>query len=168
MFFVFNSHQLCSLLKVKPPAQLHRSLPVDRAFEAANDPDTVAVVAVAPQNTMPTVKPKPSVEVSNSANSDDHSICCTSNDGENGGGHLERRGSATSRYEIPDDKRRMSGRTARMLANRREVEMSEFRAGRRVAGAGDWDDVDDGSLLWKTQAAVPDADPAGERDSPVR
>lgn len=73
-----------------------------------------------------------------------------------------------SRYEIPDD-HLMSRKATKILGDRREVEMHEFRRKQRSSSSSSLELTGDVSrrIYSRDFLSVPDVDPSGERDSPI-
>lgn len=192
--------ELCSLLLIKPAAKdfgHHQSLPVDRAFEAANEPiETPIAQTATPMHQTADSQPPLTAPANRSsfrqAQAADFEIVVHPDSGgladtlayatvhaQSPPQHQQRRSSDTiPRYEIPDDSRRISRKATKILGDRREVEMHEFRATVGVHSSprtrsADHQPVDDSNdemahvVALLQSSAVPLADPAGERDSPV-
>lgn len=185
--------ELCSLLQIKPAAGdfgHHQSLPVECAFEAA------AMSTYRPTAELPVSPPPPLAAPANrptfrQARAADFEIvvhpdsggivdtlayATTSDDLAQLQPQQQRRRSSDTipRYEIPDDSRRISRKASKILGDRKEVEMHEFRAtvGGRLPSAGSTtlDDSTDETAhvsLLSASPSAPVVDPAGERDSPV-
>lgn len=73
-----------------------------------------------------------------------------------------------SRYEIPDD-HLMSRKATKILGDRKEVEMHEFR--RKHSSSSSSGELSGDALRRRSHSrdflSVPDVDPSGERDSPI-
>lgn len=195
--------ELCSLLLIKPAADdfgHQQSLPVERAFEAANEPNETSVALTAnllhqTADTQPPLTAPANRSSFRQAQAADFEIVVHPDSGgladtlafatartqHPAPQHQQRRSSDTiPRYEIPDDSRRISRKASKILGDRREVEMHEFRATMGVrsprTGSVDhqqqqpFDDSQDemaNVVALLLSSTVPLADPAGERDSPV-
>lgn len=174
--------ELCALLQLRPE-QLAYQMPVERAFEAAHDDNNADGELNSDEKTAAALPPLAmsarNRTLSGSTSSQSPAVRSTTDDFEivvhpNAGGIVDqlayvtadandrpqarRRSSVTSsttqRYEIPDDRLMLSRKASKILGDRREVEMHEFRARRT-------DDSEGGGGF--VVPAVPAEDPAGER-----